>query len=137
MDGRHEPFDECEVVVDYLCQRSKAVCRARSIGDNLDIRLVALFVDSHNKHRCVSRRRRNDDLLRTALEVGLCLLSRGENTGRLDNVICSSVLPWNIRRVLFRVESDRLAVDNKVITLYLDFAFELTMLRIVLEHVCL
>ena len=48
--GSHETLNDGVFVVDDLGQWSQAVCGARGIGDNIDIRLVCLLVDSHDIH---------------------------------------------------------------------------------------
>ena len=63
------------------------------------------------------------------------LLGGCENTCRLNDVVCTRVLPWDVRGVLLSVKLDFLAIDHKVVTVDLDGALELAMLRIVLEHV--
>ena len=53
----------------YLCQWSKTVGRAASIRNNVNIWLVFLLVNTHNKHRSVTAWSRNDDLLGTTLFI--------------------------------------------------------------------
>ena len=67
--------------------------------------------------------------------MGLGLLGGGEDTSRLYNVVGSRVLPGDITRVLFHVEFDGLSINDQIVTIDLDLAFELTMLSIVLEHI--
>jgi hypothetical protein len=52
----------------HLSKRSKAVGGAASVGDNVDVRLVFLLVDTNNKHGGVLAGSRNDDLLSTTLQ---------------------------------------------------------------------
>jgi hypothetical protein len=51
----------------HLSKRSKAVSGAASVGDNGDVRLVFLLVDTHDKHGSVLAGSRDDDLLGTTL----------------------------------------------------------------------
>jgi hypothetical protein len=53
--------------VKYLSKRSKAVGGAASIGDNVNVRLVFLLVDTTNEHGGILARSRNDNLLGTTL----------------------------------------------------------------------
>lgn len=50
-----------------LGKRSKAVGSAASIGNNVKLGLVLLFVHTHNKHGCIFAGGRNDHLLSTTL----------------------------------------------------------------------
>ncbi len=69
--------------------------------------------------------------------MSLGLLCGGKDTRGFDDVVCAGVLPWDVTGVLLSVEFDLLAIYDKVRTLNFDGTFELTMLRVVLEHVCL
>lgn len=51
----------------YLSKGSKAVCGATSIGNNVEVRLVFLLIDTNNKHGSIFARGRYDDLLCTSL----------------------------------------------------------------------
>jgi len=135
VDGGHETLDDSELVVNDLGKRSKAVGRARGIGDDLDIRLVGLLVDTHHVHGSISGRSRDDNLLGSTLDVCLGLLGGGEDTGSLDDVVCTSLAPWDVGGILLGVEDDFLAIDLQSIVESLDCTLELTVGRIVLEHV--
>ena len=52
----------------HLSKRSKAVRSAASIGDNVNVRLVFLLIDTNNKHGGVLAGSRNDNLLSTTLQ---------------------------------------------------------------------
>ena len=97
-----------------LGKRSEAVGRAGGVGDDLDVRLVLLLVDAHDKHGSVCGRRRDDDLLGATLQVGLGLLGGGEDTGRFDDIVCACVFPWDVGGVFLCVEFDGLSVDDEV-----------------------
>jgi hypothetical protein len=51
----------------HLSKRSKAVGCAASIGDNVNVRLVLLLVDTNDKHGGILARSRDDNLLGTTL----------------------------------------------------------------------
>lgn len=135
MDGGHETLNDGVLVVDDLGERGQAVGGARSVGDDIDLAVVGLLVDTHHVHGGVSRRSRDDDLLGTTLDVGLGLFGGGENTGGLDNVLGASLLPGNGSRVALSVEADLLAIDDEVLVIDLDVALEETVGRVILEHV--
>lgn len=63
------------------------------------------------------------------------LFGGGEHTSGLDNVVCASFTPGDLGGVLLGVEFYGLAVDDKVVTLDLDVTLELTVSRVILEHV--
>ena len=86
--GRHQTFDDAEPIVDNLGERRKAVCRARGVGDDVDVRGILFFVDAQNKHGCIGRGSRDDDLFRAALEVCRGLFFCGEDT--LDEDVSAS-----------------------------------------------
>merc|ERR1719355_459078 len=67
---RHEALDDAELVVHNFRERRKAVGRARSVADNLDVRLVLGVVHAADEHRhIILRRGRDDHLLAAAAEV--------------------------------------------------------------------
>jgi hypothetical protein len=137
VDGGHQTFDNTELVVDNLGQRSKAVSCAGSIGDDVNVSLVGLLVDTHHEHRGISRRSRDDNLLGTTLQVSLGLLGGGEDTSRLHDVVCAGLAPWDVCWVALRVELDLLAIDLQSILEGLDLTLEETVSRVVLQHISL
>src|ERR1700712_2955317 len=104
VDGGHETLNDGVLVVDDLGKRSQAVSCARGVGDNIDIRLVGLLVDSHDIHGGICRWSRDNDLLGTSLEMGLCLIGGGEDTSRLDDVVGTSLRPRDVGGILLHVE---------------------------------
>jgi hypothetical protein len=60
--------DNISVVVKNLCKWCKAVSSATSIGDNIELWLVFLLVNTNNKHGSIFTGGRNDDLLCTTLD---------------------------------------------------------------------
>lgn len=135
MDGGHEALNDGEVVVDDLGERCQAVGGARGVGDDVDVGLVGLLVDTHDIHGGVGGWGRDDNLLGATLQVSRGLLGGGEDTGGLDDVVGTSLGPWDGGWVSLGVEADGLAVDDQVLTLDLDVTLELAVGGIVLEHV--
>jgi hypothetical protein len=111
VNGSHETLNDGELVVDDLGERGKAVGCARGIGNDLDIGLVCGLVDAHNVHWGISGGCRDDNLLSSSLQVCLGLLGGSEDTGRLDNVVGTSLGPRNFSWVTARVELDGLSVN--------------------------
>ena len=60
--------------MDDLGERSQAVGGARGVGDDLNVALVALLVDTHDEHWSISRWGGDDDLLGASLDVSTSLL---------------------------------------------------------------
>ena len=137
VNGGHEALLHAELVVNDLGQGSQAVGGAGGVGDDGDVGLVRFIVDAHDKHGSIGRGRRDDDLLGTTLQVGRGLLCGCEDTGRLNNVVCAGVGPWDLGRISLHVELDFLAVDDQGIFLDLNGAVEFSVCAVVLEHVCL
>lgn len=135
VDGGHETLNDTELVVDDLGERSQAVGGTGGIGDDLDLGVVGLLVDTHDVHGSISGRSRDDDLLGTTLQVSLGLLGGGEDTGGLDDVVSTSLGPWDVGGVSLLVEADGLAIDLQTILGGLDVALELTVGRVIFEHV--
>jgi hypothetical protein len=137
VDGGHEALNDSEVVVDDLGERCQAVGGARGVGDDVEVGLVGLLVDTHDEHGGIGGWGRDDNLLGATLQVSGGLLGGGENTGGLDDVVGTSLGPWDGGWVPLGVETDGLAVDDQVLTIDLDVTLELAVGGIILEHVCL
>lgn len=135
VDGGHETLNDTELVVDDLGEGSKAVGGARGVGQDLDVGLVALLVDTHDEHGGVSRGSRDDDLLGATLQVERGLLVGGEDTGGLDDVVGAGLSPGDVGGVSLGVEGDLLAVDDQVLAGDLNGTLELAVDGVVLEHV--
>lgn len=135
VDSSHETLNDGELVVDDLGKGSKAVGRARGVGDNVGLAVVGLLVDTHDVHRGIGRGGRDDDLLGTTLQVSLGLLGGGEDTGGLDDVLGTSLAPGDVGGITLLVELDLLAVDNQTVGIVGDSSLEDTVRRVVLQHV--
>jgi hypothetical protein len=94
VDGGHQTFSNSVLVVDdlrcismgrlgaesYLGERSKTVCGAAGVGDDLVFGFVGIEVDAANEHGRIGRGSRDDDFLCSTLEMGRCLVLGGEDT---------------------------------------------------------
>lgn len=69
MNGAHETFDDAKFVVDNLGEWCKAVSGAGGVGDDAVFGVVCIKIDTTDKHGCICRGSRDDDLLGTTLEV--------------------------------------------------------------------
>ena len=65
------------------------------------------------------------------------LLCGSEDTCRLNDVVCTSVRPWDLSWIFLHVELDLLAIDDQGIGLDFNRTLELAVLRIIFQHVCL
>ena len=63
------------------------------------------------------------------------LLHGGEDTSGLQNVLSTSITPFDVSGLLLLEDGDGLSIDDKLPVLLLDCAFELAMSRIILERV--
>lgn len=64
------------------------------------------------------------------------LLLGGEDTGRLNDILGAGVLPRDIAGIAMLVHLDDLSIDDQVVIIVAgDFALEVTMGGVVLEHV--
>ncbi len=67
--------------------------------------------------------------------MSLGLVSGGENTSGLDNVVSTSFAPLDFFGVSGRVDSDGVSVDNELAILGLDGALEATVSGVILGKV--
>ena len=135
MNSGHQTLNNSEVVVDDLGKRSETVGCARCVGDNLHLWLVLLEVDSADEHGGIGGRSRDDDVLGTSLDVSICLLSGGEDSGGLDNSKDIVLSPRNGRWVSLCVASNLVSIDDQLSTGSLDITLESSVGGVVLEHV--
>jgi hypothetical protein len=137
VDSCHQALLETELVIDDLCQWCKAVGSAGGIGDDGNVGFVGLVVDAHDEHWSIGRGSRYDDLLSTTLQMSRSFLCGCEDTGGFDDVLCTALAPWDLSGVFLHVEFDCLAIDDETVALDLDCALELSVCRVILQHVCL
>lgn len=115
--------------------------------------VVSIEVDTADEHGSVRRRGRDNDLLRTTLQVGrgpieghvryksstegaICaLFGSGEDTSGLDDVLSTNGGPVDVGGVLLLEDRDSLALNPELAILGLDATLEAAVDGIVLEHV--
>ena len=112
-----------------LGEGRKAVGGARGVRDDGVLGLVGVKVDTADEHRGVGRGGRDDDLLGAALEVDRGGGLRGEDTGRLDNVVGAGRAPLDVGGVTLREDGDGLALDDELAVLGLNSALENTYIK--------
>jgi hypothetical protein len=136
VDSGHQPLNDTELVIEDLGERSQAVGGARSVGKNVDVLVVLLEVYTADEHGGIGRGGGDDDLLGTTLQVKRGLVNGGEDTSGLDDVLSTSLGPWDVCRVALLVHLDGLSVDDQVTGLRAgDLTLEVTVGGVVLEHV--
>jgi len=82
MDGGHESLFDSPLVVENFGDWGKAVGCARSVGNDLHVRGVAIVVDTNNEDwGIILWWGREDDFLGSSLDVKISLLLGKENTG--------------------------------------------------------
>ena len=117
MDRRHEAFVDAEAFFQQdVDHRGEAVRRAASVGDNVVLRRVILFViDAHHNRDVLPLGRRGDDhLARAGAKMPFGLFRLGEQPGRFDDVLHAQLLPGKCRwAFLYRQALDLVAVDDK------------------------
>jgi len=137
VNRRHEArLDACEVV-EHLHERRHAVGRARRVrNDVVLVAVVAVVVDAdHDGEVRVGGGRRDNDLLRTRIEVLLRPVTAREEPRRLEHDVDAEVAPWQVRGVALGEHLHLLAarVDDAVAER--DLAREGTERRVVLQEV--
>mmetsp|Transcript_21330 Transcript_21330/g.31702 ORF Transcript_21330/g.31702 Transcript_21330/m.31702 type:complete len:338 (-) Transcript_21330:482-1495(-) len=136
MDGCHETFLDSKFVIDNLGKRSETVGCAGSVGDNIHGRVVGFVVDSHDKHRSISRRSRNDNLLGSSIEMLASLFSRSEDTSGFDNIVGSGITPLDVGGVHLSKDCDGFSVNrDRALVNLLDFSGVLAVSGVKVEHV--
>lgn len=135
MDSRHQSFNDTILVVDDLCERSKTVGGARSVGDDIVFGFVSIKVHTTDKHGSIGRGSRDDDFLCSAFEMGSCLVLGGENSRRLDDVFSTALSPRDICGISLAVDIDVLSIDDQLASFSVDITLESSMGRVIFEHV--
>merc|ERR1719186_1132133 len=135
VDSSHQTLQYAVVVVDNLCQGGETVGGTGSIRDNLHVGRVGALINSHDKHRSIGRRSRDDHFLSSSLVMGRGFLQGGEDTSRLHHILCSCRSPVDGSRVSLVEDSDGLPVNDQLVPVDLDLTLVLSMCGVVLEHV--
>jgi hypothetical protein len=132
VNSGHETFDDSELVVQDLGERSQTVGGARGVGNDGSSG-ISLVVYSHDVHGGISRRSRDDDLLGASLQVSRSLFNSGEDSSRLADYIGSYRSPGNVFGVSLGKELDLLSIDNEAVSVNGDFSGKSSVNRVVLE----
>ncbi len=94
------------------------------------------MVDAVDEHRrVVLARGRQNDLLRTRVQVFLRRHLVQKQTGRLDHHVGADLAPIQLGRVALLRQTDLLAVDHQLPAFDRQFALEAAVYAVVLEHI--
>ena len=92
---------------------------------------------AYEHRRSVLRRSRHYHVFGTGCQVSLSLLLGQEQTRRLYDVLGTYLVPLQVCGILLGGDADGVAVDDQLALLHVaaDFALELTVHRVILQHV--
>ena len=91
--------------------------------------------DSNEHRRVVLRRSRHNNLLRTSVDVALCLFLCEEYARGLNNVLSAALFPADFRRIHCSVNRNLLTVNDQACAVRGYFMLKLAVYRVVLCHV--
>mmetsp|Transcript_17888 Transcript_17888/g.26244 ORF Transcript_17888/g.26244 Transcript_17888/m.26244 type:complete len:338 (-) Transcript_17888:429-1442(-) len=136
MDSGHETLGDSELIIDNLSKRSKTIGGTGGVGYNIHGGLILFLVNSHNEHRGISGRSRDDDLLGTSNHMGGSGLGGGEYSSGLNDVVGTSRSPLDLGGVHLTRYLDGLSINGElIISSGANFTTVLSMYGIILEHV--
>jgi hypothetical protein len=93
------------------------------------------MIHTHHKHGGIGRRDKGDNLFGLTLQVSPSLLHGGEDTSIFHSIHGSSIIPFDVGRILLLEDGDCFPIDDKFPVLSLDCAVDLVMGRVILDHV--
>ena len=103
--------------------------------DGLEGVVIPPMVHSHHKHGGIKGRGRDDDPFGSTLHVSPSLLQDSKDIIGLYNILSTSITLFEVGGISLLEDGDVLSTDDKLPVLSLDWAIELAMGRIFLEHV--
>ena len=115
VDGRDLPVPDADRLVNHLHHRREAVGGAGGRGQQpVPRRVVELVVDADDdvERGCVLDRRRDDDALHAAIEIGLQLIRLEEFAGAFQHDVAAEIAPGHIARRRGCAEAEALVVDD-------------------------
>ena len=122
VDGSHDAALDTEGVIEDFGKRSEAVGGARSVRDDVVLRVVVVaIVDAHDEGAVdVLAGSGDDDLLGAGLKVGLGLLAISEESSGLDDDFGAELLPGQVSGVALGENLDGLAVNGDGVIVVAD-----------------
>ena len=137
VDRGHQAALDAERVVEHLGQRREAVRGAGRVADDRLRAVVEVVVDAHDdRDVVVGGRRRDDDLLgATGVDVLAGVGGLGEEAGRLDDDVDAQVAPRQVGRVALGEHLHRVAADLDALAVGGDVLGQLAQDAVVLQQV--
>ena len=126
VDGGHQAFNDTEVVVDDLSQRSEAVGGAGCVRHDI-LASVSFEVCTTNEHwGVVFGRTSQNNFLRTSGDVFTRSFVGQEDTGCFSNNVNTDFVPFQVSWVFFSSNADGFAINNQVAVFHFNGAVETT-----------
>lgn len=115
MDRGHEAAFNAESFMERLDERSQAVGRAGSVGNNEVGRLENILVDAVDDGGVGGLARSGkENLFGAGVEVNLALFLGVECAGAFENDVDVEILPWEFARIAGGEGLDAVAVDDQI-----------------------
>ncbi len=112
MYGGHETMHEADTLVEYLRDRSQAVCGAGRVGNDRMILRQLVMVDAVNDGQVdIGAGGGNENLFRACLQMLGGGVALGEDACAFEGDIDTEVAPGQVGRVAFRGHLDRTAAE--------------------------
>lgn len=93
------------------------------------------MVHTHRKHGGSGRRHRGGNPFGSTLQGSPSLPHGGEDTSIFHSILGTSIILFDVGRILFLEDGNGLPIDGKLPVLSFDCAAELAMGRAILDHV--
>merc|ERR1719420_1874993 len=134
MNSSHETLYNAELFMQHLGEGCQAVGCAGCIREN-GSSIILGVVHTHNVHRGILGRSRNDDSLAASLKVLRCLFDRGEHASGFTDCVSTSVSPLDFSRIALGKKLDFDVSDEKASINNTDISWVHAMNRVMLELV--
>lgn len=95
MNSSHETFDNTELIMDHLGDRSQTIGGARCVGQNRCSSVLGV-INSHDVHGRIRRWRRDNHALGSSLNVLLGLINGRKDTCGFADSVGTNFTPRNI-----------------------------------------
>lgn len=134
MNRGHQRFFNAKLIMDGFHHWCQTVGCARSARNVSHVRSIFLLIDTHDDgRRLVLCRCREDNLLYTAINVGLGTFRGQESTSRFTQVFNTEILPRDFAWVAEMSRLHSLAIDDQIIPLNFYRSLPTTVNSVILE----
>lgn len=125
MDSGHETLIDSPVIVDDLGDGCETVGGAGGVGNNGQVLLVFLVVDTNDEDGYIILWwGRENNLLGTSLKMEFSLLFLQEDSSALTDVVSTSLTPLNVSWVSFTVDLNLVPVDLNTVRQLFNVSLE-------------